>query len=271
MADTIAPSVAANAEEKKTFALNGFPAHDFDDALEVPQLLMARGGGVADLDQMAAWLGYSTSTSGAFAGKMASARYFGFVGPAKGGKVTISERARQIVAPVMPEDAARAKMEAFLDVPLFKRAFERVGGSKLPQDIGLRNLFSHEFQVPAAKTIVAVRVFKDSAKQTGFFDSAPDRLIKPSITASPAAAHALPPAPPPPPQDRSTGLDPLPARRFGGGGDGPSGVHPAIVGLIRELGEKGPTWTDADQKGFLDAFTGLVKFIYPGKGEADGA
>src|SRR5688572_27381775 len=133
MVETVSPAPAANADEKKAFSLNGFPAHDFDDAVEVPKLIMARGGGVADLDQLAAWLGYSTSSSGTFASKMASSRYFGLIGPAKGGKVYLTERARQIVAPVMPEDAVKAKMEAFLDVPLFRRAFERVRGAKLPQ------------------------------------------------------------------------------------------------------------------------------------------
>lgn len=270
MVEIVAPKTVANSDEKKGFTPNGFPAHDFDDALEVPKLIMQRGGGVADLEQLAAWLGYSTSTSGTFASKLASARYFDLIGPAKGGKVYISERARQIVAPVMPEDAMKAKMEAFLDVPLFKRAFDRVRGAKLPQEIGLRNLFSHEFQVPAAKAAAAVRLFLDSAKQTGFFDSAPDRLIKPSVMATPAAEQVTPPAPPPP--DRNAGADAPPARRNGsGGGDGPSSVHPAIVGLVRELGEKGPTWNADGQAGFLAAFEGLVKFIYPAKSEADGA
>jgi hypothetical protein len=271
MAEKVSTSQAANADKKKAFALNGFPASDFDDSLQIPKLIMERGGGVADLDQLAAWLGYTTSASGTFASRLASARYFGLIGPAKGGKVYITERARQIVAPVMPEDAIKAKMEAFLNVPLFKRVFERVRGATLPQDIGLRNLFSHEFQVPSAKTALAVRLFKDSARQTGFYDAAPDRLIRPSFVASPAVAPAAP-AGPVPAQDRDGDPQPPPVRRFaGGGGDGPSSVHPAIVGLIRELGEKGPTWNEVGQKGFLDALTGLVKFIYPAKGEADGA
>lgn len=270
MVETVSPAQPASSDEKRGFSLNGFPAHDFDDSLRVAELTLQRGGGIADLDQLAAWLGYSTSASGTFASRMASSRYFGLIGPAKNGKVSITDRARQIVAPVMPEDAVEAKMNAFLDVPLFKRAFDRLRGSALPQDVGLRNLFSNEFQVPAVKAGLAVRLFKDSAKQTGFFEAAPDRLIKPSVGASPAAMPSTPPASPS--SDRNAGLDTLPARRQTSVGvDGPSSVHPAIVGLIRELGEKGPTWTMEGQKGFLDAFTGLVKFIYPGKSEADGA
>lgn len=272
MTETLAPTAAANADEKKAFALNGFPVHDFDDSLAVANLVMQRGGGVADLDQLAAWLGYSTTSSGAFAGRLASSRYFGLIGPAKGGKVGLTERARQIVAPVMPEDAAKAKMDAFLDVPLFKRAFERVRGATLPQDIGLRNLFSHEFQVPVAKTPVAVRVFKDSARQTGFFDAASDRMIRPSVSAAAVATQSATPAtqsPPPAAHGESAAF--VDRRRGNGSGGDGSGVHPAIIGLLRELPPQGTGWTAQDQKGFLDAFTAMVKFIYPAKGEAGGA
>lgn len=76
MVETIPQKSAANSDEKKTFALNGFPAHDFEDSLQVPKLILQRGGGVADFDQLAAWLGYTSSASGTFASKLASARYF---------------------------------------------------------------------------------------------------------------------------------------------------------------------------------------------------
>jgi hypothetical protein len=268
MVDTVSPTPAANADEKRTFAAAGFPFFDFDDSLQVPKLVMSRGGGVAELDPLAAWLGYSTSNSGTFASKLASARYFGLIGPAKGGKVYLTERARQIVGPVMPEDAVKAKMEAFLEVPLFRRVFDRVRGATLPADVGLRNLFTHEFQVPVSKAPHAVRVFKESAKQTGFFDSAPDRLIKPSLAAS---RNAVPDTLAAPLTDRDDAVvPPAPVERRRGGGDG-SGVHPAIIGILRELPPPGTAWTTSDQQRFLDAFTAMVKFIYPAKSEADGA
>ncbi|SRR5260221_9282304 len=270
MAETVSPATAANAE--RGFAPNGFPAHDFEDALMVPQAISARGGGVADAHQLAAWLQYTSSASGTFASKLASARYFGLITPAKAGKIYLTDRARHIVAPVMPEDAMKAKIDAFLEVPLFKRAFQRLQGAQLPQDPGLRNLFSHEFDVPAAKAGVAVRLFKDSARQAGFFDSAPDRLIRPSVVPSASAPAVAAPV--------EATVTPAPAvaeipaaerRRGGGGGGDGSTVHPAIVGLLRVLSEKGPIWSELEQKQFTDTFTGLVKLIYPPKNEADGA
>ena len=85
--------------------------------------------------------------------------------------------------------------------------------------------------------------------------------LRKSAGSSNRATAPLPPATP-------AGSDPQPRR---GGGDGPGGVHPLIVGLMRELGEKGPTWDAQEQQQFLELFAGLVKFTYPAKGEADGA
>lgn len=268
MAETVSPAPAANADEKKGFVPAGHPFFDFNDSLQVPSLIINRGGGSADLDQLAAWLNYKSPNSGTFATRMASARYFGLIGPARAGRVEATERARLIIAPVMPEDAATARAEAFLAVPLFKKMFDQLRGQQLPPDVGLKNLLIHTHKVPADNAGRVVRLFKDSAEQTGFFSSAPNRLIRPSAGAPAPAAQSQPPAS----QPATPAADAERVRRVGGGGgDGPTSVHPAVVGLLRELAEKGPTWNAAEQKGFLDAFGGLVRFIYPAKGEADGA
>lgn len=267
MVETLKPEQAANAEQKSkaTSVSGGWPFFDFSDAFQVPELINTRGGGVADLDQLAAWLNYKSTTSGTFASKLASARYFGLVSSTERGRVSISDRARTILAPVMPDDAVNAKAEAFLAVPLFKRLFDQFRGTALPPDVGLRNLFQHTYHIAPERVQQAVRVFKDSARQTGFFDSAPDRLIRPSAMASSVAQSGAQ-------TSEAEARAPVSEnRRFAGGGGNEGGIHPAILGMLHELPAPGDPWTPSDQKGFLDAFIAMVKFIYPAKGEADGA
>lgn len=265
MVETVKTDPAGEDQKPKSASGSaGWPFFDFASAFEVPQLIHARGGGVAELDQLAAWLNYKSTASGTFASKLASARYFGLIGSTERGRVAITDRARLILAPVLPDDALNAKAEAFLAVPLFKKVFEQFRGNSLPPDVGLRNLFQHSYQVPSDRVQQAVRVFKDSAKQTGFFDAANDRLIRPSLGPN---VQPFTPVLPLSPERR------VEERAFEQhrGGDDTRGIHAAILGLLRELPEPGQPWTKADQDGFLAAFTAMVKFIYPAKGEAEGA
>jgi hypothetical protein len=232
--------------------------------LKVAEPIHTRGGGVCDIDQLAAWLGYKSTSSGTFASRLSSARYFGLIGNTKGGRVAITDRARAILAPVMQDDAINGRAEAFLSVPLYKMVFDRFRGTTLPPDVGLANLFEQEYKILAERKQQAVRVFKDSATQAGFFQSASDRLIRPAATAvstpTPAATEIK----------REDSPAPERPRRFGGGGDG-TGINPSILGLLQQLPQPDAPWSAAEQKSFLDAFTAVVKFIYPVKGEADGA
>ena len=44
---------------------------------------------------------------------------FGFISSEQG-RVSVTERGRNIFAPVMPDDKVKSKIEAFFSVPLFK-------------------------------------------------------------------------------------------------------------------------------------------------------
>ena len=40
-------------------------------------------------------------------------------------------------------------------------------------------------------------------------------------------------------------------------------VHPAIIALLRDLPQPIKPWTSADRERFLEAFTAMVKYLYP--------
>jgi len=243
----------------------GYPYFDFNDSLTVAELIHTQGGGACDIDQLAAWLDYKSTGSGTFASRLASARYFGLIGNTQGGRVAITERARAILTPIMPDDAVRGRADAFLAVPLYKQVFDQYRGNTLPPDVGLSNLFQQQFKILPERVQQAVRVFKDSATQTGFFQSARDRLIRPSATAVSTPVNAEQPI------DAKREETQTERRRVSsGGGDDGSGVNPSILGLLRKLPQPGDNWTKADQQAFLEAFTAVVKFIYPVKEASKG-
>src|SRR5947207_4742151 len=91
-----------------------YPYFDFNSSLQVAVAIQERGGGIADVDGLAAWLGYTSTASGTFASRLASARYFGLIGQAKSGKIAITDRATTIISPVMPDDEVNGRADAFL-------------------------------------------------------------------------------------------------------------------------------------------------------------
>jgi hypothetical protein len=263
MAVTIKPRTApvpGNAPSPQRSAITS-PYFDLQSSIEVADTVYKKGGGTCSPDQLAAWMGYKSTSSGTYLTRVSAAqRHFGLIETTPE-TITVTDRARKILTPVMPEDALQAKVEAFLAVPLFARVYEQFRGNALPPEVGLRNLFLTSYRILPDRVGPAVRVFLSSAEQAGFFTTTGDRsrLVKPTVMQSVAPtgpAEASPPAP--------EALPEAPRWRDGGGngGDG-GGIHAALVGLLRELPKQGQGWTKAEQEDFIAAFTGLIKFIFP--------
>jgi hypothetical protein len=262
---TIKPEKNTGSGDSKTsIGRSGItsPYFDLAAAIAVAQSIQQQGGGTASPEQLAHWLGYKSTKSGTYMIRISAAsKHFGLINT--GSNITLTERAKTILSPVMPEDALAAKVDAFLAVPLFSKVHEHFKGAQLPPEAGLKNLFLNSYKVLPDRVAQAVRVFLNSAEQAGFFSTSGDRsrLIKPVAMQPTQPAH--PPhghdnAPPktdsPPPQEKP---------RTGGGDGGVGGVDTAIIGLLRKLPVQGVTWTAAEQKRFLTAFTHTIEFLYP--------
>lgn len=258
-----------DAPREGTSARSGIasPYFDLGASIGVADAIYKQGGGTCSPEQLAAWLGYKSTGSGTYMTRLAAAnKHFGTV-EVNGDRITITERAKKILTPVMPDDAVGAKVEAFLAVPLFSKVYEQFKGSQLPPEIGLKNLFLNTYQILPDRVPQAVRVFLNSAEQAGFFSATSgdrSRLIKPSIaaTASPATSHPAvaesgkPADPPqPPPSHERT--------KSGGGSDGTGGIHSAIIGLLRDLPSPGTDWPKKHKARFLRAFQATLDHVYP--------
>jgi hypothetical protein len=255
-----------NAEAKRVRAQSGiaYPYFNLQQSVKVAQAIHEKGGGACTADQLASFLGYTSVRSGTYLTRVSAARLFGLI-LSHGDQIGITDRARAIISPVMPEDGVAAKVDAFLAVPLFSRTYEEFKGQTLPPEIGLKNLFENKFKIVKDRVGPAVRVFYESADHAGFFSVGGDRtkLIKPVGHGSSHGAASTAQAP----ESKDTSsVAPQERPRGTGFGDGPPGVHPAIVGLLRELPPAGNPWPNKEK--FLKAFQTTLDFIYPEEGDS---
>jgi hypothetical protein len=229
------------------------PYFDLDFSLKVAEIIYNKGGGACTGDQLAAWLEYASVRSGTYLTRVSAAnKHFGLI-EQNGDTFSVTERAKKILAPVMPEDAVNAKVEAFMAVPLFVKVYEQFRGSQIPPEVGLKNLFQSTYKLLPDRALAAVRIFLNSAEQAGLLTADRTRLIKPAVS---AAAK--------PPQAEKD--EPAAAEKpkvGGSGGDGPRGIHEAISGLLRYLPPPGTPWSAQKKEAFMKAFTAAIDLIYP--------
>ena len=246
-----------------------YPYFDHDSSLDVARKIHEGAGGSCEADRLAALLGYKTTNSGTFQTRLSAAKQFGYV-RADGPTLSVTDRAKQALHPVLPEDETNAKSAAFLSVELFGQVYERFKGGTLPPRNGLKNHFQQAYGLGADRLEPAVRVLMDSAQQTGFFHNGDQtRLIKPSnhsagvkhVDSMHAPAHQSPPSPAATPAEHRS---PQPATA-----DAPAGVHTAIVGLLRELPPPGAAWSKRGKGRFVKAFLATLDFVYPDEDEED--
>lgn len=246
-----------------------FPYYNLKRSIDVAQQMHTHAGGQCGRDQLAPLLEYNGVNNGSFLTRVTSAKIFGLV-IENGDVLEITPRARAIIAPVTEVDADRAKVEAFMDVDLFKSVYEEFKGQSLPSEAGLQNLFETKYHLVKDRVIPAVKVMLQSAAEAGLFKAAgSSRMVVPLR----GGASPAPPAP--------TLAQPGGAwyggevQRTGGGGGGAGGggggvggsIHAAILGLLNELPPAGTAMTTRRRTALIDAFKATIGFIYP---ESDG-
>ena len=166
-----------------------FTIFDLDSCLAVAKAVDA-GGGVLSSAALADRLGYKSDVNGSFRTRLANARLFGLLGGTSA-VIEVSPRATSILHPDYPATAARARLEAFEDVPLYKAVLDYYHGRPLPDDAGLRNALTTRWNIHPDKSAVVLSRLIESAEQAGLFSTAGDRskMIRPSFGSTPAAVE----------------------------------------------------------------------------------
>lgn len=250
------PQESQITEPRRKSADIRFPFYSLADSLLVAKAIHEKGGGTANRDQLAAFLDYSTTNSGAFLSRIAAARLFDFI-TTEGSRFVITPLAEKVLMPVNPpEDTQGGLVDAFLNVPLFKAVFDEYKGKELPPEFGLKNLMRTKFGIVGRNVALAYRVLMDSADQAGFFATRGTKthLIIPTAAKQPALATA----------NIESAMGELTERRFGGGRDDgtppPKPTDPDQVKLeyVRKLIALLDSNTEVDRKELMDRIERLL-------------
>lgn len=241
--DNAAPAEAQNADDRKRFRSEiEFPYSDLEGAIEVAQTIHEKAGSSCDVDELAAWMG-QTSTGGTFRSRLGAARLFGLI-ETGGGRATLTQLGRDALSGSGNERAARA--DAFLKVELFRAMYDRFKASALPPPAAIERQME-QLGVSPKQKIRARQTFAKSAEFAGFIDSTTGRFVKPGITQKSDS---------PSPPSREGGN--------GGGGDGQVSLNldPLLIALLKKIPPAGAKWPEAQRVRWFRTFAMNVSQIY---------
>ncbi len=221
-----------------------FPYQDLDDAIGIAKGVHEVGGTNCQKEQLAAYLNLA-ATGGGFGLRLITAKLFGLINTEKG-TVSLTPLGFRI-CDTQQEKAARA--DAFLNVPLYSALYEQFKTTVLPANAGLEGAIESLGVAPKQKD-KARQVFQRSATQAGFFAYGNNRLVMPSVKATPASEEK---------QDAGGSDD---KRNGGVGGDGGKRHHPLIEGLIKALPDAETEWSIDARRKWLQAAAMNFDFVY---------
>lgn len=178
-----------------------FPYAALDEAIRVAAVIHRNHGSSCDLDQLAAGL-ESTTTSSTFRSLVASAKTFGLI-DRRVKVVSLTELGAAVVDPLTRDEA---KVRAFLEVPLYRQIHDKFAGVLLPPDAGLEAEIQ-ALGVTTKSVAKARQTLMRSATIAGFFHMGKDRLVRPPTVRSSDPQPSEEPevvTPEPPQSDDST-------------------------------------------------------------------
>lgn len=239
-----------DGDSKRVVSRIAFPYGDLEDAITVGDAIRKYAGRDCTTDQLAAWLGHDSVSSGSFRSRLSTARIFGII-ETESDRVTLTDLGRRIVDPT---HMAAAKVESFLSVPLYKEIFQQYKGFLLPSDLALEEEMVKLGVSPKQKQR-ARQAFQRSADQAGFFSAGRDRLVAPGKASDGET-----------PKSRPVGIDTKVGQSTGGGGGStPPPVttsHPLIQGLFQTLPSAGSVWPERERVLWLEAAKTNFRLIY---------
>jgi hypothetical protein len=223
-----AAAAAAVARQRSTIE---FPYVNLEDCEESAVAIFSEAGMTElSVTQAAAAMG-TTVDSSSFRVKLSAMRLFGLL-TVEQQRVGLTQLAREICE---NDTKARARVTAFLNVPLYVRLVQEHEGHTLPQAPALeKEIISYGVGAKVADR--ARQAFDKSAKHANFIRPGSDRFVTP-ILASPRA------------ETKSATTETQEQSAPGSGdGDGPDdGVDPVIKALVAKIPPTGTQWPLEEQ------------------------
>lgn len=239
-----APTDKQQAEQRRERSTIQFPYGDLEDAENIAASIHENAGEKCTVQQLAAYVNQSP-TSGTFRLRLSTASTFGLTENQRG-EVALTELGRRILDPAQKK---KARVEAFLRVPLYEAIFNKYNGYMLPPIKALEREMN-ALGVSSKQTDKARQAFERSAQRAGFFAHGNDRLTMPAKL----EVHT--------PQTIKLDKGESP-KSAGGGGDGGEGkLHPLIEGLIKALPDPDSEWPVERRVKWLQAAAYNFDLVY---------
>lgn len=228
-----------------------FPYYDFSDSASVAKVVYDTVGvGTCQLTQIAAWVDQSIKSS-SFRMQVSAAKLFGLLMAESVDTYRVTELGRKLQD---PESAKKAKIDAFLSIPLYSALYDRHKDGVLPPAAALEREIAG-LGVPDKQKDRARLIFERSAEQTGFFGYGKNRLVMPGIPAKEAGSPTQEPAEQP--SERSTGGG------GPGGGDGAGlNLDPLLMALLRKIPATEEGWPAEKRARWFRTFAMNVSQVY---------
>jgi hypothetical protein len=222
------------------------------DAIEVAKAIHDAGGVPRTRDQVATAMGASPG-SGSFSLKIGAARVFGLV-EVVDGKYQLTSISSKVLS-LDESQAAEGRRDAFLAVPLYRRALVEFKGKPLPpRPLGIEEAFV-AFGVPAKQKDKARWAFERSAEFAGFFSGGRDRLVEPLIRPPPSRAEEILDK-----IDKAERASPVGVALTHKPNDPTK--EPLIHGLLIRLPEAGTEWSHEKRVQWLKLFASVLEMVY---------
>lgn len=248
-------SIGAKEESKKRERSSiEFPYGDLDDAVTLAKAVYDVGGQSCTLDQLAAQLKQSAN-SGAFRLRTSYPRIFGLAETERG-TIRLTDLGMRIVDGSQEE---RARVEAFLRVPLYGKIYEKYKGYTLPPAAALEREMAN-LGVSSKQTDKARQAFDRSARQAGFYWSGGDRLVIPALKGEAPGSRPLDLGTPG--AGKGDGASGTGRSTGGGGGDGGGTGDVLLDALISKLPSPGTAWGVEERIAWLSLMTMGFQMTY---------
>lgn len=223
----------------------GFPYADLANAEQLARAVYEHGRDCA-VDQLAAWVSPPVNAqSGGFRSRVTAAQMFGLLERMRGqGRLGLTDLADRIVD---PHTAAAARVEAFMNVPLFAAVYEGYTGKRLPPAEALEQHIE-QLGVAPKQVTRARQTLMSSAARAGFFDATEGRLVMPARNGIPTDERDPEAAGPTEPEALASTPPPV--------------QDPMLRGLFERLPDAGSEWGKQARDHWIAAARTIFVLVY---------
>ncbi len=145
-----------------------FPRRTLEQALRVPQALKEHNAGNPwKSEEVAKALNLGPGTGNFFYVTAASRHHGLSEGTRDTAVITLTELGRRAVYPSSPQEEGEARLQAFLNVDLYKRVLDYYGGNNLTERKFLANTLQTTFGLPEDQHDEFVELFQKNCKYLG--------------------------------------------------------------------------------------------------------